>query len=110
MAMVPIRELLARIRWDPAFGHGRWEIGYLDRVRATLVRVPLDQMHIDENNRFAFEVVDEEGVGRSIPYHRVRIAWRNGKVVWARQEPALPHKVAKPRPPRRPRAQARPRP
>jgi uncharacterized protein (UPF0248 family) len=108
--MVPIRELLARIRWDPAFGHGRWEVGYLDRVLATLVRVPLTDMHTDEANRFSFEVIDDEGVTRSIPYHRIRMAWRNGKVVWAREQSALPRKVAKPRPPRRTRAQTRPRP
>lgn len=108
--MVPFHDLLARIRWDPAFGRGRWEIGYLDRVQATLVRVPLEAMHTDEANRFAFEVVDAEGVMRSIPYHRVRMAWRNGKVVWARQEAALPTRAEKPRPARRPRATTRPRP
>jgi uncharacterized protein (UPF0248 family) len=107
--MLPIRDLLARIRWDPAFGRGRWEVGYLDRVQGTLVRVPLDQLHTDADNTFAFETVDEEGVLRSIPYHRIRMAWRNGKVVWTREVAALPHRQPKPRPPRRPRGTTRPR-
>lgn len=102
--MVPIHDLLARIRWDPAFGHGRWEIAYLDRLQATLVRVALDRIHTDEANRFAFETIDEDGVMRSIPYHRIRMVWRNGKVVWARAAAAPPRKVEKPRPVRRPAA------
>ena len=100
--MIPIHDLLSRIRWDPAFGHGRWEIGYLDRVQGSVVRVPLDEIRTEEANRFAFEVVDEEGVAHSIPYHRIRMVWRNGKVVWAREAGALPRKVEKPRPVRRP--------
>ena len=99
--MVPIHDLLARIRWDPAFGRGRWEIGYLDRVNASLVRVPLEAMRTEESDRFSFEVLDEEGVARSIPYHRIRMVWRNGKVVWTRAQVALPTKAEKPRPLRR---------
>ena len=100
--MIPIHDLLSRIRWDPAFGRGRWEIAYLDRVAGTLVRVPLDHLRLEEANRFAFEVVDEDGVAHSIPYHRIRIAWRNGKVAWARAAVAPPRKVEKPRPVRKP--------
>ena len=29
--MTPIHELLNRIRWDPEFGRGRFEIGFFDR-------------------------------------------------------------------------------
>jgi uncharacterized protein (UPF0248 family) len=99
--MIPIHDLLSRIRWDPAFGRGRWEIGYLDRVQATLVRVPLDEIRTEESDRFAFEVVDEEGIVRSIPYHRIRMVWRNAKVVWTREAVAPPRKVEKPRPVRK---------
>jgi len=31
--VIPIHELLARIRRDPEFGRGRLEIGYLDHAR-----------------------------------------------------------------------------
>ena len=30
-ALIPIHELLSRIRWDPEFGRGRLEIGFFDR-------------------------------------------------------------------------------
>jgi uncharacterized protein (UPF0248 family) len=103
--VTPIHDLLSRIRWDPAFGHGRWEVGYLDRVQGEIVRIPLEGMRTEEADRFAFEIVDEEGVARSIPYHRIRLVWRNGKVVWAREATALPRKAEKPRPTRKPPAQ-----
>ena len=102
--MIPVHELLSRIRWDPVFARDRWEIAYLDRVAGTLVRMPLDHIRVEEGNRFAFEMVDEEGATRSIPYHRIRIAWRNGKVAWAREAVAPPRKAEKPRPVRKPAA------
>ena len=99
--MVPIHTLLARIRWDPHFGRGRWEIAYLDRARPGLVRVPLDEVRTQAHIGFVFDVVDEEGIAHSIPYHRVRQVWRDGKLVWSRLAPRTPRKVEKPRPVRR---------
>ncbi len=39
--MIPIRELLSRIRRDKAFGQGEFIIGYYDRVEDAIIRVPL---------------------------------------------------------------------
>lgn len=99
--MVPIHALLARIRHDPQFGRGRWEIAYLDRVRAGLVRVPLEAVRTQAHIGFVFEVTDEDGITRSVPYHRVRMVWRDGKVVWSRLQPRLPSKAEKVKPVRR---------
>lgn len=82
--MIPIHSLLARIRWDPGFGRGRWEIAYLDRARMGLVRIALEEMRTQPGMGFAFDVVDEEGITHSIPYHRVREVRRDGKLVWQR--------------------------
>ena len=82
--MMPIRQLLARIRWDPEFGRGRFELAYLDRKKRALVFVPLDEVITTPGERFAFDVVDEDGFVRSIPYHRVREVWRDGERIWAR--------------------------
>lgn len=84
LRMTPIRQLLARIRWDPEFGRGRFELAYLDRKKKALVRVPLDEIVTTPGERFAFQVTDEEGQARSIPYHRVREVWRDGERIWAR--------------------------
>ena len=99
--MTPVHELLARIRWDPAFGRGRWEIAYLDRTQPTLVHVALEEVNVDASIGFAFDVIDEEGVTHTIPYHRVRQVWRDGELVWSRLAPRAPRKVSKPRPMRR---------
>jgi uncharacterized protein (UPF0248 family) len=82
--MIPIHALIARILHDPEYGRGHWEISYLDRSRPDLVRVPLAHVHTRHHIGFVFDVVDEDGAERSIPYHRVRIVWHDGKMVWSR--------------------------
>jgi len=83
--VIPIHELLARIRWDPQFGRGFIELGYLDHKRGALVRVPLERIRTTAEDRFGFEVLHENGTVRSIPYHRVRTVWRDGEVIWSRE-------------------------
>jgi len=39
--MTPIHELLARIRHDPEFGRGQFEIGYFDRREGVVHRVSM---------------------------------------------------------------------
>ena len=82
--MIPIHELLARIRWDPEFGRGRFEIAYLDRKRKALVRLPLERTRMSAEERFAFEALEEDGSVHSVPYHRVRAVWRDGELIWSR--------------------------
>jgi uncharacterized protein (UPF0248 family) len=109
--VIPIQALLARIRWDAEYGRGRWEIAYLDRHRVGLVRVPLEAVQTRANVGFVFEVEDEDGVLRTIPYHRVRQVWHDGKVVWCRAGMRPRVKELKPRPAkRRPTTQPRMRP
>jgi uncharacterized protein (UPF0248 family) len=86
--MVPIHELLARIRWDPEFGRGDFAIGYLDRVAHRIVVVPLREVAIDPHDHFAFEVRDDEGRVHGVPYHRVRQVFRDGVLIWSRGEQA----------------------
>ena len=83
-AVIPIRKLLARIRWDPEFGRGRFEIAYWDRKRKALVRLPLGRISVD-SNRFGFEAVEDDGSLHSVPYHRVREVWRDGELIWSRE-------------------------
>lgn len=85
--MIPIHDLLARIRWDPAFGRGEWEIAYLDHARPDLVRVPLASIVIQPGDHFMLQALDEEGRLQSIPYHRIREVRRDGKLVWSRPPP-----------------------
>ena len=93
--------MLSRIRWDPEFARGRWEIAYLDRALPGLVRLPVEDIHTRAHIGFVFDVVDEEGVARTIPYHRVRQVWHEGKVVWSRAGARPRGREAKPRPVRK---------
>jgi uncharacterized protein (UPF0248 family) len=86
--VIPIHELLARIRWDPEFGRARFEIAYLDHKRKALVRVPFERVRIPEEHRFAFEAVEDDGTVHSVPYHRVREVWRDGELIWTRDKAA----------------------
>lgn len=82
--MQPIHELLARIRWDAAFGQGRFVIGYWDRVQARVLRADLREIFWDAENPSFFDLIDTDGGVHSIPFHRVREVWRDGALIWAR--------------------------
>lgn len=84
--MMSIRELLNRIRWDPNFGDGAFEIGYHDRVEDAVLWVPFDEMNIERGNTFSFSVTDAFGSTCSIPFHRVREVKKDGEVIWRRPE------------------------
>ena len=82
--MIPLHELLNRIRWDPAFGKGHFVIGYADHVAGGLVHIELSDFHIDPENRFMFDLWDENGAMHSIPFHRVREVLKDGVPIWQR--------------------------
>ena len=82
--MIPIHELLNRIRWDRAFGEGNFVIGYYDRHSGTILHVPFTDLSFAADEHFRFTLVDEEGAVHNIPYHRVREVFRNGELIWHR--------------------------
>lgn len=82
--MTPIHELVARIRWDPEFGRGRFELAYLDRVDKHLVRVPPERIAFPRDEHFSFEAGEDDGSTHSVPYQRVRSVWRDGELIWSR--------------------------
>jgi len=88
--MTPLHELLARIRWDPRFGHGEFALGYWDRVLGRIVVVPLAKATIDPGDRFAFQLLDDEGNLHRIPFHRVREVYRDGVRIWKREAGRTP--------------------
>ncbi len=85
--MIPVHELLARIRWDENFGKSRFVIGYWDRVEGKVLRADLREIVWDAENPAFFDLMDEEGVMHSIPFHRVREVWRGGELIWQRHPP-----------------------
>lgn len=82
--MIPIQDLLHRIRWDPAMSGSRYEIAYLDRVADRLERVALTAVRFAPDEPFGFEATAADGVERFVPYHRVREVYRDGALIWSR--------------------------
>lgn len=86
----PIQELLSRIRWDPAFGQGHFELGYWDRLSHQVVRVPLEQVRTEPTDHFALRLMDATGCIVALPYHRIVAVWRDGALIWQRPTPPAP--------------------
>lgn len=88
--MQTIRQLLNRLRWDPRFRAGRYDIGYYDRCVRQIVVVPFAALEFPPGDRFAFEVMDTGGNVHHVPFHRVRRVWRDGRLLWQRNPPREP--------------------
>ena len=83
-SVIPIHELLARIRHDAEFGNGQFEIGYLDRFDGTVHRGAMCEITLPKGQCQTFALIDETGQLRRIPFHRVREIHRNGRLIWQR--------------------------
>lgn len=85
--MMPIHELLSRIRWDAVFGDAAFELGYFDRVEQRVLRLAFKEVYFDEHDQGPLQFVDEEGVTHRVPLHRIRDVYRNGERIWHRHRP-----------------------
>jgi uncharacterized protein (UPF0248 family) len=86
--MIPIHELLNRIRWDKQFAQGAFRIGYFDRLQHRIIEVDLAELMFDEQDHFSFSVIDEDGEIHTVPLHRVRRVYKDGKLIWQRDTDA----------------------
>jgi len=82
--MIPVQDLLNRIRWDAEFGDAYFEIGYYDRVLDGILRIPFERLEFPEGEHFVFHLIDPAGGEHAIPYHRVYEIFRNGVLIWER--------------------------
>ena len=82
--MIPIHELLNRIRWDRQFGQGRFAVGYYDRVLNQVIIVPFREVHFEPGDHFAFQFIDADGETHNVPLHRIRDVYKNGERIWHR--------------------------
>lgn len=83
-AMIPIQDLLNRIRWDKQFARGTFVIGYYDRLQDRILKVPFDQITFDPQDHFSVGVSDENGEYHSVPLHRIKEVYKNGELIWSR--------------------------
>lgn len=86
--MTPIHELLHRIRWDPEFGRGQFQLGYFDRMENGIVTVTLQEVDFPKDDPHAFVLKDAEGRCHRVPLHRVREVYKDGRRIWQRPQKA----------------------
>ena len=82
--MIPIHELLNRIRWDKEYGDAEFVLGYYDRIENKIINVPFKELYFDKQDHFDFTLVDEQGEVHTIPLHRIRTVYRDGELIWER--------------------------
>lgn len=82
--MMPVHELLNRIRWDAGFAGADFKIGFYDRIEDDIVVVPLDRLLLESNDHFSIGVYSESGELHRLPLHRIRQVYRNGELIWER--------------------------
>lgn len=83
--MIPIHELLNRIKWDKSFGSGRFVIGYYDRVDHTIHQLPLQEIFFEKGDHFSFDFMDDQGVLHTVPLHRIKQVYRDDELIWRRE-------------------------
>lgn len=81
--MIPIQELLNRIKWDKHLNPKEFKIIYLDRILNKGIEIDFSDI-IDHSKTF-MEV--QTKIGRTeIPLHRVKMVKRNGEIFWQREQ------------------------
>jgi len=82
--MIPIHELLSRIRWGREFARGDFELGYYDRAGDQTILVPLKEVNFPAESPQTLQFTDAEGPPHRIPFHRVREVYRDSQRIWHR--------------------------
>jgi len=77
--------MLSRIRWDETWADDEFTVGYYDRVEQRVVVVAFKEIFFPNDDHFSFDLIDQEGEVHSVPYHRVKAIYRNGRLIWHRE-------------------------
>ncbi len=86
LEMIPIHELLNRIRWDPEFAKANFQLGYYDRTEGRIILVPLKEVAFPPESPQTLQLTDLEGQAHRIPFHRVREVYKDSQRIWHRDE------------------------
>lgn len=79
--MIPIRELLNKIKYSPGEKAEDYMLFYYDRIENKLKELsPSEIKRIEEG----FLVLEKAGEEINIPLHRIRRVEKKGQVVWER--------------------------
>ena len=76
--MIPVKDVLNKIKWDEKENPKDYEIVYIDRVLQQEVKIKFKSISKIEDN---FMTVDEA----TIPLHRLVKVYKKGKLIWERK-------------------------
>ena len=79
--MIPITELLNKIKWDKREKSEQYSIFYLDRILNKLIQIPYTKIKKLEGSFMVLDDIDKT----NIPLHRVKKVMKNNVVVWERK-------------------------
>lgn len=79
--MIPIQDLLNKIKWDERENPQDYILYYHDRVRGKLMQLKYNDILGIEDG---FMTVNREGKETAIPLHRIKKVEKKGKTVWER--------------------------
>lgn len=82
--MIPIIQLLNKIKWDKNENPDEYKIGYLDRVKKEIIFIDFKEIIFEEGNKFSFSYF-YDGEMHEIPFHRIKKVLKKGKVIWERK-------------------------
>ena len=80
--MLPIQDLLNKIKWDIRENPDDYLIFYYDRILKELMQIPYNKIKRIEGS---FMVLDNEEES-NVPLHRIRKVAKNNAVVWERKQ------------------------
>jgi len=79
--MIPIKDLLNKIKWDKRENPSDYTIYYYDRIRKELIPFPFTSIkHISEN----FLLIATDEGEKEIPLHAIKLVRKKGEQLWKR--------------------------
>lgn len=79
--MIPIKDLLNKIKWDKRENPDDYAIFYLDKIANKLIEIRYNDIKRIEGT---FMVIDKDNEETYIPMHRIKKVKNKDKIVWSR--------------------------
>lgn len=79
--MMPIKQALDKIKWDPRHNSEHVTIGYEDRIEHQIKEIPYTRIKTIEEG---FMTILQDGKDTMIPLHRIRVIKGGDEVLWQR--------------------------